>query len=126
MNIRKTIAPGLLALTLGAAYGIAVVSGLLEIQRIATPDELAGLNGVYYSLAYIGFLIPSVLAALNEWLSYPALLGIDTPFTVGPATDATTTATKAAPPRRSAGPAGCDWFTSPAAGGEAGRRGLSL
>ncbi|MCW2603560.1 MAG: transporter permease, partial [Pseudonocardiales bacterium] len=75
-HLRNPVLGFLVALTLGAAYGIAVVSGLLEIQRIATPDELAGLNGVYYSLAYAGFLIPSVLAALNEWLSYTALLGI--------------------------------------------------
>src|SRR6201999_1616533 len=40
------------ALLLGAAYGIAVVSGLLEVQRIARPEELAGLTGVYYALCY--------------------------------------------------------------------------
>lgn len=75
-QLRNPVLGFIVALTLGAAYGIAVVSGLLEIQRIATPDELAGLTGVYYSLAYVGFLIPSVLAALNQWLSYTALLGI--------------------------------------------------
>jgi MFS family permease len=74
-HLRNPWLGAVVALTLGAAYGIAVVSGLLEIQRIATPDELAGLNGVYYSLAYIGFLIPSVLAGLNHWLPYPVLLG---------------------------------------------------
>lgn len=62
------------AILLGAAYGIAVVSGLLEIQRIAEPDELAGLTGVYYALAYIGFLLPATLAALATWLSYPEML----------------------------------------------------
>jgi MFS family permease len=63
------------AVLLGAAYGIAVVSGLLEVQRIAEPDELAGLTGVYYALAYIGFLIPALLAGLSHWLGYPAMLG---------------------------------------------------
>jgi hypothetical protein len=62
------------AMLLGSAYGIAVVSGLLEIQRIAEPDELAGLTGVYYSLAYIGFLLPAVLAALGHYFSYPIML----------------------------------------------------
>lgn len=63
------------ALLLGAAYGVAVVSGLLEVQRIARPDELAGLTGVYYALTYVGFLFPAVLAAFARWFSYPEMLG---------------------------------------------------
>ena len=63
------------ALVLGTAYGIAVVSGLLELQRLARPDELAELTGAYYALAYVGFLLPSLLAALNSVASYPAMLG---------------------------------------------------
>jgi MFS family permease len=62
------------ALVLGTAYGIAVVSGLLELQRLARPDELAKLTGVYYALAYVGFLLPSLLAALSGVASYPILL----------------------------------------------------
>jgi hypothetical protein len=42
------------------------VSGLLEIQRIADPDELACSSGVYYSLAYLGFLLPAALAGLSS------------------------------------------------------------
>lgn len=64
------------ALVLGAAYGIAVVSGLLEIQRIATPDDLAGLTGVYYTLTYTGFLAPAVLAGLSPFVSYPVMLSV--------------------------------------------------
>ncbi|GAA3523950.1 MFS transporter [Amycolatopsis ultiminotia] len=63
------------ALVLGTAYGIAVVSGLLELQRIARPDEIAELTGVYYALAYLGFLLPSALAALSGVAGYPLLLG---------------------------------------------------
>ncbi|MGW5265154.1 MFS transporter [Microbispora sp. NPDC004025] len=62
------------AAALGAGYGIAVVSGLLEIQRMAGADDLAGLTGVYYALAYAGFLLPTVLATLSAWLSYPVML----------------------------------------------------
>ncbi|HEV7980565.1 MFS transporter [Amycolatopsis sp.] len=62
------------ALVLGTAYGIAVVSGLLELQRLARPDELAELTGAYYALAYVGFLLPSLLAALNGVASYPMML----------------------------------------------------
>jgi MFS family permease len=63
------------AMALGGAYGIALVSGLLEVQRMARPDELAGLTGVYYALCYLGFLLPAVLAGLGHWFSYPAMLG---------------------------------------------------
>jgi MFS family permease len=64
------------ALLLGAAYGIGVVSGLLEIQRIAAPDELAGLTGVYYALAYVGFLLPAGLAELSHWFQYWQMLAV--------------------------------------------------
>jgi MFS family permease len=62
------------AVVLGAGYGIAVVSGLLEIQRMAGPDDLAGLTGLYYTFAYAGFLLPTVLATLSAWVPYPVML----------------------------------------------------
>jgi hypothetical protein len=62
------------AIVLGAAYGIAVVSGLLELQRLARPGELADLTGVYYALAYIGFLLPSLLAVLSSLAGYTTML----------------------------------------------------
>jgi MFS family permease len=71
---RSPMVAVLVAMLLGAAYGIGIVSGLLEIQRIAEPHELAGVSGVYYSLAYIGFLLPALLAALAHYVSYPAML----------------------------------------------------
>ena len=36
--------------------------------------NLAGLTGIYYALAYVGFLVPSVLQLLNTVASYPILL----------------------------------------------------
>lgn len=63
------------ALALGCAYGTALVSGLLELQRLAAPHELAALTGVYYALAYLGFLLPSLLSVLNSVAGYPVLLG---------------------------------------------------
>jgi MFS family permease len=64
------------AVALGGAYGIAVVSGLLEVQRIAAPEELARLTGIYYALTYVGFLLPAVLAAFAHWFSYPVMLAV--------------------------------------------------
>ncbi|KTR64790.1 hypothetical protein SA12R_07835 [Rothia kristinae] len=50
-----------------------LVSGLQEVQRIAGPEDLAGLTAVYYSLTYLGFFIPATLAMLNTWLTYPLM-----------------------------------------------------
>ncbi|MEV4253284.1 MFS transporter [Spirillospora sp. NPDC049652] len=62
------------AIILGAGYSIGLVSGLLEIQRIATGKDLAGLTGVFYALTYTGFLLPALLAFLSAALSYTVLL----------------------------------------------------
>lgn len=64
----------LAAAVLGAAYGTCLVSGLGEVQSIAGPEDLAGLTGVYYSLSYIGFLLPIVLAGLAGFAPYGVLL----------------------------------------------------
>ncbi|MCG2797024.1 MAG: MFS transporter [Cellulomonas sp.] len=61
------------AAVLGAAYGLLLVGGLQEVQRIAGPDDLAGLTAVYYSLSYVGFFIPAVLAGLDPFVGYPTL-----------------------------------------------------
>ena len=62
------------AVLLGVAYGICVVSGLITVQGIAEPEDLAGLTGLYYSLTYAGFLLPTLLAALLPIASYPMTL----------------------------------------------------
>jgi MFS family permease len=72
--VRSPVLALVAAVVLGAAYGIAVVSGLLELQRLVPPSELAAMTGVYYALAYVGFLLPSILALLSGWASYPILL----------------------------------------------------
>ncbi len=64
------------AALLGASYGVCVVAGLVIAQSLASPRELAGITGVYYSLAYLGFLLPTVLAALTPVLPYTGGLAI--------------------------------------------------
>jgi MFS family permease len=59
---------------LGCGYGIALVAGLGEVQRISGPAELAGMTGVFYSLTYLGFLLPTLVAALASVASYAVLL----------------------------------------------------
>ncbi|WP_206305989.1 MFS transporter [Streptomyces sp. RFCAC02] len=62
------------AVVLGCGIGFGLVSGLLEVQRIAGPRDLAGLTGVFYALAYAGFLTPTVLAAVTPPLTTTVLL----------------------------------------------------
>jgi MFS family permease len=63
------------AAVLGMGYGLALVAGLNEVQRIAGPNDLAGLIAFYYSFAYLGFFIPAVLAVLAARWSYPQMFG---------------------------------------------------
>lgn len=70
----RSVTLGLVAsAVLGAAYGLLLLGSLQEVQRIATPDDLAGLTAVYYSLSYLGFFVPAVLAALDPLVGYPTL-----------------------------------------------------
>jgi MFS family permease len=59
---------------LGAGYGFCLVAGLLEVQRLAGPDDLAGLNAVFYVITYVGYCVPVVLAELDHVVSYPVLM----------------------------------------------------
>ncbi|TCK26067.1 MFS transporter [Pseudonocardia endophytica] len=72
--VRSPVVALLAAVTLGVAYGIALVAGLQEIGRIAHPDNIAPLTGAYYALAYLGFLVPSILAVLSSVAGYDVLL----------------------------------------------------
>lgn len=65
------------ALLFGIAYGITIVSGLVEVQALASPRNLAALTGVYWSITYVGFAFPVVLAAIaGTGVSYPVLLAV--------------------------------------------------
>jgi predicted MFS family arabinose efflux permease len=59
----------------GAGYGLAMVSGLATAQALATPRDLAGITAAYYSLTYVGFLLPAALAALSASAPMGILLG---------------------------------------------------
>lgn len=71
------LALGVLAsVVFGAGFGIGLVSGLLEVQRIAPAEDLAKLTGVFYAVAYLGFAVPTVLAALTPPFTTMALLTV--------------------------------------------------
>ncbi|MCW2816059.1 MAG: transporter [Nocardioides sp.] len=58
------------AAVLGASYGITVVAGLVEVRQMAAQERLPGLVGVFYSLTYVGFALPAVLAAIRPVVAY--------------------------------------------------------
>jgi MFS family permease len=78
-----------IAIVAGLGYGISIVSGLTEVQRMAGPDDLAGLTGIYCSLTYVGFLMPVALAALASSTSYVTLLIVVALLCLGCAVTAT-------------------------------------
>lgn len=61
------------AVSLGSAYGIMMVSGLREAQMMAPPSELGALIGVFYSMTYIGFLVPYAVSFLGPSLGYDVI-----------------------------------------------------
>ena len=63
------------SLILGLGFGMCMVSCLGEVQRIAGPNDLGGLTAVYYAVTYLGFFFPMILTRLNEWFTYPMMLG---------------------------------------------------
>jgi hypothetical protein len=62
------------ALVLGCAYGLCLVAGLAEVQRMAAPGTLAGLTAAYYALTYVGFAVPYALALAAHVARYGLLL----------------------------------------------------
>ncbi|WP_433187000.1 MFS transporter [Actinoallomurus sp. CA-150999] len=58
------------AVLLGAGYGILLVSGLWEVERLADEDELAALVAIFYALIYLGFAVPFLIAVLAARIGY--------------------------------------------------------
>lgn len=71
------------AALLGAAYGLLLVGGLQEVQRISGPQDLAGVTAAYYSLSYLGFFVPAALAQLDVLVGYPALFMVGSILALG-------------------------------------------
>ncbi|MBH0779264.1 MFS transporter [Nocardia bovistercoris] len=65
------------AVLLGAAYGILLVAGLLAVQRLAEPDELASAVAVFYTLIYLGFAAPYLLEVLSGGVDWAPWLIVE-------------------------------------------------
>ncbi|MFI9082302.1 MFS transporter [Streptomyces sioyaensis] len=66
------------AVILGLSLGLVMVAGLQEIELLARPDDLAGLNAVYYAVSYLGFGYPVVMAVLHDTtgIGYPSMFAV--------------------------------------------------
>ncbi len=73
------------AIVLGSGYGLCLVAGLVEIQRIAGPRALGGLTAMYYTLCYLGFAAPSLIVLAAHLASYALLLVIVAALALGTA-----------------------------------------
>jgi len=62
------------AVVLGTSYGIVLLGGLLETQRSSLEGDLPTMTGLYYALAYLGFLFPAGLTSLAKWTGTPLAL----------------------------------------------------
>ncbi len=62
------------AIVLGAGYGLCLIAGLTEVQRLAPPGASAGLTAIFYALTYVGFAAPYLLALGSGIAGYPTLL----------------------------------------------------
>jgi Major Facilitator Superfamily len=62
------------SLVLGSAYGLCLVAGLLEVQRLAPERALGVLTSSYYAVTYIGFAAPYLMTLASGATSYSVLL----------------------------------------------------
>ncbi|HET6868496.1 MAG TPA: MFS transporter [Solirubrobacteraceae bacterium] len=62
------------AIVLGSAYGLCLVGGLLEVQRLAPPGALAALTATFYVFTYLGFAAPYLMTVAAPAAGYAVLL----------------------------------------------------
>jgi predicted MFS family arabinose efflux permease len=62
---------GAAAVFLGLAYGLCLVSGLSQAERVAGARDRGAVVACYYVLTYLGFAVPYVVDALNGPLGRP-------------------------------------------------------
>ncbi|MBW1595598.1 MFS transporter [Streptomyces sp. JJ38] len=101
------------AIVLGAGYGLALASGLREMERLAPESFRPSAATLYQITASGGFLTPLLLAVTADAVSYPAQL--ESMATIGVlCLVVAATYSRRHPPRPGTPPAG--YFRAPAAG----------
>jgi MFS family permease len=67
---------GVAAAVLGLAYGLCLVSGLRQAERLAAPDERGAVLACYYAVAYLGFAVPYLIEGLDALTGRAAAFGV--------------------------------------------------
>jgi hypothetical protein len=62
---------GVAAVSLGLAYGLCLVSGLSQAERLAGEHDRGAVVACYYVLSYLGFAAPYAVDGLNAALGRP-------------------------------------------------------
>jgi hypothetical protein len=62
------------AIVLGSAYGLCLVAGLVEVQRLAPTRAVAGVTATFYVFTYLGFAAPYLMTVAARAASYAVLL----------------------------------------------------
>ena len=87
------------AIVFGSTYGLCLVAGLVEVQRIANDRALASLTAVFYALTYLGFAAPYGLAVGAHFAAYSVLLGIGAILALATAVSVTRASRRTLAPR---------------------------
>jgi hypothetical protein len=66
----------LAAVLLGLGYGLCLVSGLHQAERLAGEHDRGAVVACYYVLAYLGFAVPYVVDGLNGHLGEPVTFAV--------------------------------------------------
>jgi predicted MFS family arabinose efflux permease len=67
----SAVLAGAAAVFLGLAYGLCLVSGLSQAERLSGPGDRGAVVACYYVLTYVGFAVPYAVDALNGPLGRP-------------------------------------------------------
>jgi len=62
------------AVVMGFGYGMLLVFGLAEVQRLAPAEDLAGMTAVFQAFTYLGFAAPYLLSTLKDVAAPSTLL----------------------------------------------------
>jgi MFS family permease len=62
------------AVVMGCGYGVLLVFGLAEVQRLAPAEDLAGMTAVFQAFTYLGFAAPYLLSVFKNVASPSTLL----------------------------------------------------
>jgi MFS transporter len=74
--VPSEVLAGLAAVLLGLSYGLCLVCGLHDAERLAGPGDRGTVLAAYYVVAYLGFAAPYGVDGLNAGLGKPGTFAV--------------------------------------------------